>query len=180
MPSPLGHALAGAAAGWAVAGPAAVRDAHGRPRRLWITGAAFALLGMLPDLDLLTASHRGASHSISAALLVGVAGALLTRRWRLGLAAAAAFGSHALLDWLGSDTSAPFGIMALWPFVREHYHSRIDLFDAISRRYWLPGFWEQNARAIGRELLILLPPLGLVIHRLWLVRADRRRGEGED
>ena len=167
MPSPLGHALAGMAAGWAVARPATVpgRPWHAGSELRW-TGLAFGILGVLPDIDLLFPTHRGATHSLAAALIVGLAAAALTKRARLGAASGAAYGTHALLDWLGSDTSPPLGIMAWWPFSREYYHSAIDLFDAISRRYWLPGFWEHNFLAIAREVAILLPLLLLVAYSL--------------
>jgi hypothetical protein len=75
---------------------------------------------------------------------------------------AAAYASHTLLDWLGSDTSPPIGIMALWPVSREYSESRLHLFMAISRRYWLPEFWSYNLRALLRELAILLPVLAAV------------------
>ena len=71
---------------------------------------------------------------------------------------AAAWSSHILLDWLGSDTSPPIGIMALWPFTDGFYQSSAFLFDAISRRYWLPQqFIWGNLRAVVKEVLILGP-----------------------
>jgi hypothetical protein len=160
MPTPLGHALAGAAAGWLL-----VPGAGGRPRErgwrsrsVWTEGVVFALLGMLPDIDLLwTGIHRGPTHSLAAALIVGLAALAVTRQHRLALASTAAYASHALLDWLGTDTSPPVGITALWPMTREYYQSSVHLFDAVSRRYWLPGSWTHNLRAVGWEVLILLP-----------------------
>ena len=65
--------------------------------------------------------------------------------------------SHTLLDWLGTDSTAPIGIMALWPFSREYYESSLHIFHAISRRYWLQEFWTFNLFALLRELLILGP-----------------------
>ena len=181
MPSPLGHALAGAAVGWALAGPAG-GPGQQTLRHLWHHGGLFALLAIAPDTDLLLfAVHRGPSHSLTAAAVVGLAVATLAGK-RLGLAAGAAYASHVGLDWLGTDTSPPIGLMALWPFTREYYESSLHLFHAISRRYWSPQFWEQNLRAVGWELLILLPPAGLV---LWLRLserqpfASRRAGKGE-
>ena len=73
-----------------------------------------------------------------------------------------AYASHTLLDWLGTDSSPPIGIMALWPFSRAYYESHLHVFMAISRRYWLPEFWTLNVLALGRELAILLP-LALVV-----------------
>jgi inner membrane protein len=112
---------------------------------------------MLPDVDLLIGGHRGPSHSLTAALLVGVAVLIVSREKRLALASAVAYASHVLLDWLGSDTSSPIGIMALWPFTRDYYQSQVHLFDSVSRRYWLPEFWTHNFRAVGWELVVLLP-----------------------
>jgi len=81
---------------------------------------------------------------------------------RFCAAVMAAYASHTLLDWLGTDSSPPIGIMALWPFSSEYYESHLHLFRAISRRYWLPEFWTSNARALAGELAILLPVIALV------------------
>ena len=64
---------------------------------------------------------------------------------------------HVLLDWLGADSSSPRGVMALWPASSAFYISGLDVFDAVDRRYWLPGFWTRNGLALLRELLILAP-----------------------
>jgi hypothetical protein len=173
MPSPVGHALAGAAAGWGLVGPPK-RGGEGGYREVWRQGALFAMLGMLPDLDLLlpVVDHRTFSHSLTAAVIVGVAAAVLTRRSRVGLAAGAACGTHVLLDWLGSDTTPPIGIMALWPFSHAFYESRLHLFFAISRRFPTRQFWVQNTRALLRELAVLIPPAALAGWRR-LVQAGR-------
>jgi membrane-bound metal-dependent hydrolase YbcI (DUF457 family) len=183
MPSPVGHAIAGVAAGWLIA-PQAARARRGHILR----AAAFALAGTIADIDLLIGTHRGPTHSVAAAVFAGIAtwvwfavgkargpvtGAGLDvvrdgRPLRVALAITAAYATHTLLDWLGSDTSSPIGIMALWPVSRGYYESHFHVFMAISRRYWLPDFWMLNARAIGRELVILGPVLGLV---LWLRRS---------
>ena len=81
---------------------------------------------------------------------------LAAGRARIFLAAALAWLSHPLLDALGHDTSVPIGIMLFWPLSTEHV-SAIPIFDAISRRYWMPGFVERTVLAVGRELLILGP-----------------------
>jgi inner membrane protein len=128
---------------------------------------AFAAAGAAADLDLLFGGHRGATHGIGAAALVGLLVYLATRRGRFAMAIGAAYASHALLDWLGSDTSPPFGIMALWPFSREYYESSAHVFQAISRRYWVDGFWTHNVQAVARELLILLPIVAIVAAVRW-------------
>ena len=175
MPSPVGHALAGVAAAWLIGGrlphgvhgtfflpfsrrtPAPSIDLTGRRMEIVLFGAA----AIAPDLDLLFGTHSTYTHSIGAVLIVfaltmAVAG---VRQWRIALGVAAAWGSHILLDWVGSDTSPPIGIMALWPFDSGYYQSSLSIFDAISRRYWLPDqFVIGNLRATLKEILILGPP----------------------
>ena len=103
----------------------------------------FALLGMLPDIDLLIIeSHRSATHSLLAVGVVGlVARGVARGRPRVWLASAAAYASHLLLDWLGTDTVAPIGIMVLWPFDVTAYQSSFDWFYPICREYWLLECW---------------------------------------
>jgi len=155
------------------------------------SGLLFAAAAMAPDLDLLFGAHSGPTHGLGAAILAGciawvwlrrVEGAgsripdpgsrLASRepraasRRRSGATAAAvtlAYASHTLLDWLGTDSAPPIGIMALWPVSRGYYESHLHVFMAISRRYWLPEFWTYNLRALARELLILVPLLTLVL-----------------
>ncbi len=182
MPSPVGHAIAGVAVGWLIA-PQPARARRDRILRV----AAFGLAATIADIDLLAGTHRGPTHSLAAAALAGIATWVwCVARWppdpaeeagrRVGrsagalqfaLAIAAAYATHSLLDWLGTDSSPPIGIMALWPVSRGFYESPFHVFMAISRRYWLPDFWMFNARAIALELVILGPVLGLV---LWLRR----------
>ena len=161
MPSPVGHVIAGIAAGWLVAG----RPQGPEWRRDGIREAlVFGALGALPDVDLLVGAHSGPTHSIGAAAIVAVVVWLAGRglRIRHGLVGAAAcfaaYGSHVILDWLATDSSPPIGIMALWPFSRLYYESDVHVFFAISRRYaqgW--SFVRQNLIAIAREIAILVP-----------------------
>ena len=68
MPSPVGHALAGVAAGWMVQGTPPFRA-----RTIWIREAAlFGSLAVLPDADLLVGAHSGPTHGVGAAILVGL------------------------------------------------------------------------------------------------------------
>jgi membrane-bound metal-dependent hydrolase YbcI (DUF457 family) len=189
MPSPLGHALAGVSAAWLAGGrlPSSLHRTLSIPGRAsppsvevssrQMEVALFTTAAIAPDLDLLFSTHSTYTHSVGAILLVS----LLTlacvgeRHWRIALAVAAAWGSHVLLDWLGSDTSPPIGIMALWPFDSGYYQSSLSLFDAISRRYWLPEqFIIGNLRAALKELLIL-GPLALAAHAL-RTRSTRQTG----
>jgi len=129
---------------------------------------------MLPDLDiLLPIPHRGPTHSVAAAGIVFATALLMLRgrRWkaeRVRVATAIAVGvlSHTLLDWLGADSSTPRGVMALWPVSTRYYISDLDIFAAVDRRYWLPGFWQRNIAALARELVILVPLTWLAMARL--------------
>jgi membrane-bound metal-dependent hydrolase YbcI (DUF457 family) len=175
MPSPIGHMLAGAAAGLLIAG----RD---RSRALPLI--VFAAAGAAPDLDLLIpfTVHRGPTHSLAAALFAGTMAWLLVRKpdspiarkpagdLRFAIAVAAAYASHTLTDWLSADTTPPMGLMALWPFTSDYYIAPVAIFLAVSRRYWLAETWLLNFRALTRELLIFSPLLWIA---LWTTRARR-------
>ena len=173
MPTPIGHALAGVAAG-CLAAAGCERMSRGRrersapagtPGRTAASGGpfrsatGFALLGMLPDIDLVFGMHRGISHSLGATLVAaGVVGLLAPgRRLRAAFVAAATFASHLLLDWCGADPGTPSGIMALWPWTSEFYVADLQAFLRVCREYWLLDCWLHNGRAVVRELLILLP-----------------------
>lgn len=131
---------------------------------------SFAVAGALPDVDLVFGMHSGPTHGIGAALAAGVASWLLwpkikstgSRGW-FALAIAVAYSTHTLLDWLSTDTSPPYGVMALWPFSHEHFLSEAHLFAAVSRRYWLREFWVANVWSVLREILILGPLCWLAV-----------------
>ncbi len=113
--------------------------------------------------------HSGPTHSLAAAGIVGLTAYLLARppagvgRGQFAIACTAAYASHVLLDWLARDTTAPIGIMALWPFSHAHYESDLHIFGAISRRYYQGWtFVDQNVRAVCLELVILIPILVLI------------------
>jgi len=136
-------------------------------------GLTYAAIGVAPDLDLLVGSHSTYTHSVGTVGIVFLAAWAVTRRPRLAAAISAAWASHLLLDWLGSDTSPPIGIMALWPFSREHYQSSFYVFDAISRRYWLPEqFVWSNLKAAMREVLILGPVAAV---SYWVADVNHKR-----
>ena len=120
------HSAAGYLAYEAIRPP----DAH-RPRLL----AAAVALANAPDLDFIPglligaphAFHRGVTHTVLAAVLVGAAAVLIARRlrpasaWRIGCWAAATYGSHLLLDYLTVDVVPPAGAQFFWPFSDAYY-----------------------------------------------------------
>ena len=133
----------------------------------------FGALGAAPDLDLLVGFHSMYTHSVGAAALVAASAFMLRRprsmRWALACGAAVA--SHILLDWLGSDTTPPIGIMALWPLSSAFYQSPFWIFPAVSRRFGQWSFVTQNLAAVATELLILLP---ITIAIGWVRTRDAR------
>ncbi len=164
MPTPVGHALGALL----LTAPLRGRSRLGGAAAIAVVAAAIA-----PDLDLVISRHSAETHSVGAAALAVLATYLLLRtrgRPRPAVWASlvgAAVLSHALLDWLGSDTSAPIGIMALWPFTRGYFESDAHLFMAVSRRYWLEEFWVYNLSVLARELLLLGVPAAVAE---WWVR----------
>jgi membrane-bound metal-dependent hydrolase YbcI (DUF457 family) len=115
----------------------------------------------LPDIDFGWGRHNMETHSVGFALLVGMAVLAWSRSRRLALACGLAIATHVLFDWLGSDDSPPLGVMALWPLSSDFYFADAYVFATISRRYWLEGFVMHNVWAVLRELVILLPLVGV-------------------
>ena len=167
MPSPVGHVLAAVTVGCLVQRTMAGGRLSGREVML------FGALGVAPDLDLLFGIHSGPTHGIGAAVLAASLAWLPLRlprtsadRRRVALACALAYASHILLDWLGTDSSPPIGIMALWPFSQAYFESSLHVFPAVSRRVHQPAlFWSQNLKALFWELLLLGPLAALVLSR---------------
>jgi membrane-bound metal-dependent hydrolase YbcI (DUF457 family) len=173
MPSPIGHGLGGLAAGWLV-----MRREPASPSLPFRTAATFAALGAAADLDLLFGVHRGPTHSIGAAVVAGLVAWAITARHkpdlRFAVAVAVAYGSHVLLDWLGSDPTPPSGVWALWPFSQEYYLAPWQVFLGTSRRFHDHRFWVTNVRALVRELVILLPVVLVVAYTRLIARRRRR------
>ena len=109
MPTPLGHALGAMAVGWLIC-PRLGKESYAfskPPMAIGPTalaGIAYAAVGLAPDLDLLVGAHSTYTHSVGAVGLVFLAAFAASKRPRAAAAVAAAWASHLLLDWLGSDT----------------------------------------------------------------------------
>ncbi len=183
MPSPLGHALGGFAAGWLIAPevppPLTAEERERTPawkralrwRRAWL----FVAVGLAADVDFLAGQHRAYTHSVGAILAVFGIALLLTGgrardRVRLSLAIAASYASHVLFDWLGADSPVPRGIMALWPFSDAHYVSRLDVFPVVSRKILTLRAWKLNGIAAATEIAVL----GSAAYLCWRFRGTRR------
>ena len=146
MPSPVGHGLGGIAAGWPLL-----------PERTRRAAALLATVAIVPDLDLIVGTHRVASHSLGAALIAGAAMFAVAKRDRLRWSSAVtlAWASHVLLDWLSNDTRPPIGIMAFWPFTHRYFKAGLEIFPAVSRKYWESRFWRYNAHALAVEVPVM-------------------------
>ena len=93
MPTPIGHALGGIAAGVFIV-RRTTTDVPVGARRIPVV-LFFALLGLLPDIDFLLGGHRGVTHTAGAPLAGGVLVAAVDRRPAVWLGAAAAYGGAA-------------------------------------------------------------------------------------
>jgi membrane-bound metal-dependent hydrolase YbcI (DUF457 family) len=162
VPSPVGHALGGLIVGELLA-----------PSALLLC----AIAGVAPDVDFLWGRHNMETHSLFAALVAGILIFAWKRNGRLALAVTLAWASHVLFDWLGSDTTPPLGVMAMWPFSSDYYFSNAFFFEAISRRYWLDNFYTHNAWAVAREVLMLGP---VALMAWWFARRSKRKNAVAD
>src|SRR5262245_38429533 len=179
MPTPLGHALAGATVAWMVQYAPRTPPLIRANSRLAIICAEVAIA---PDLDFIYPPvHRMMSHSIIAVVAVGVIAALVARHanrttasWPVAILCGLAYGSHLALDWLGGDTRQPAGLQLLWPFSYAWFISSWDVFGATTLgQFFLPETILSNARTILREVFIL-GPVALVA---WYVRRVSVRGK---
>jgi inner membrane protein len=95
---------------------------------------AFSLVSLWPDSDVIgflfgvhysdPFGHRGATHSLVVAAVVGLASCVVALRWRLAVARTAVFttlvaASHAILDTL--THGGGLGCALLWPFSNERF-----------------------------------------------------------
>ena len=157
-----------ASIGHLVLGMTAVRLVD-RARVATVLSLAFwSAVSLLPDVDVIGFSfgvayadpwgHRGATHSFAIAAVVGVAGALVARRFgkpplRTGITIALVLASHAVLDTM---TDGGLGCALFWPFDRTRYFAP-----------WRPipvapigfGFLSPAGVAIALTELVLFAPL---------------------
>jgi inner membrane protein len=161
MPLPVAHGLIGAA----VAAALLPRESTRRYRRSLYAGA---LIANAADLDFVLVFalgsrtwHRGFTHSLAFALVVGLTllFALGRRRARRAAAYGLAYATHALLDFVTTKESR--GLELLWPFSDDRLGLR-----------WF-GLSEIPSRLPPAEVLkslciefVLFAPLLLLV--LWL------------
>ena len=146
----------------------------GEQRPSLATMAMFTGLAMLPDADVIMVAfgtsdrgvlgHRGASHSLPVALLLGLLVAYVMQRhgWpvvRTAVMATAAVASHAVLDLLGEGGR---GLPVLWPFAEMRFQSPVRIFPDAPR--WPATLSSRGITNIAIEMLVFSP---LTVYALW-------------
>jgi inner membrane protein len=162
MPSPVGHSLTGYIIYRAIAHPVGLK-------RWQILGLSL-LTANAADLDFIPGFlagdpnryHHGISHSLGVAVLWAAACGLwlaLAKRVAVGRTVALLFGlysSHLVLDWLGIDTAAPYGIPFWWPLSNAYHIAPF--------AFWLDIQRDTSSAAFFPSLLSL--------HNLWAVSIE--------
>lgn len=178
----IGHALAGA--GLAAAGLGRARSSALRHPVAWVAGA---LLGILPDFDLVVfrflgldwapTGHRGPSHTLGAALVGGagfaLCGALCRLGWRdalrMGRVAGGIVSLHALMD---AACGTGRGVALAWPFSTTGFLSPIPLLPSVQWSRAVPDLVElfgtaHNLSVLTAEVLIFGPPACAAMAWAW-------------
>lgn len=148
----------------AAAGYLAYELSRPRDRHAPAVLAAAVLLANAPDLDFVPGIllgtpgiyHRGVTHTVVAAVVVGMAAALLGRLrgwtlapWRIGAWAAATYGSHLLLDLITVDVVPPHGAQFLWPLSDAYYLSPVTPIGEVVVDGTTPGAFFESLVAPG-------------------------------
>jgi inner membrane protein len=159
-------------------GHLAVGFCTARARRSRLAGwVAWPALALAADLDVIgfrfgvpyaaPFGHRGATHSIAFAALVGLAAGLVARKPRVGLIAFAVALTHPLLDAL---TDGGLGVALFWPFSNARYFAPwrpIPVAPIGTRLFSSHGF-----RVMAIELAMFLP---LFVVAFWPSRSGTKR-----
>ena len=190
MATPIGHSLAGFAVTGVLPQRAALRSL-----------IPVVLMANAADLDFLPGIfvgmpalyHHGLSHSLGAAAIVSLLGALVMSRFgvapRAGFAVCfLAYASHLVLDLFAPDARPPFGIPLFWPLSDSYVAAPVTVLPGVhhagrtdaSVMEWVLGILvARNVGAIGIEVA-LFAPLAWLAARRALRRPDAgpRSAEG--
>ena len=152
----------------------------------WSYWALAVILPVIPDIDVVSTAnygaplgHRGITHSLAFALVLGVAAASIAWRhvplrwWTLVGLFFAIIASHGLLDAL---TRGGEGIPFFWPLPRRYGNwGPIPLCDIA---FDLPNPW--YSRAVRGELLWVWLPTGLLVLTTTAFRRWKRNRAPQD
>jgi len=169
--------VAMASIGHVLIGMAAARLSRERQRTIWspvTAGVIWSGLSLLPDADVIgfrfgvryedTWGHRGATHSLTFALGVGILVWVIARltnlaALRTSLIAVAVVTSHAILD---TFTDGGLGCALLWPFSDERFFAPwTPIPVAPIGRAFLSG---EGARVAAIELVAFAP---FLLYAIW-------------
>jgi inner membrane protein len=176
MPTPVGHALAGAL----IYSLSNAEEASSTKRL-----TAVLACSLLPDVDFLfgwfsgspNRFHHQFTHSLFFVIVAGVLIALALagrNRVQFRLFSVLFIGagvSHIILDLLAVDTTAPFGVPLFWPFSHEFFISPVRIFFDVrramdSRQFFSSMLSWHNLKTMMLEIVFLAP---------WLIWRYRRR-----
>jgi len=154
------------------------------PKRLV---ALCGVVAMLPDLDVLTFrlgipygsqfGHRGAAHSLVAAIVIGLLSTPLahwlgTSRRRVFAAVTLSFASHPLLD---TCTDGGHGVALLWPFTNHRYFAAFAPIEVspIGMRF----FSARGLEVMLSEMMWVWLPAAIVALLIFWVRRQYEPGQ---
>jgi len=143
----------------------------------WFRAVLFVLVvANLPDLDIFIGFvsgspnqyHQHFSHSLFFAVLISILTGILYQLYqkkagfRMGLLTLMILLSHDFLDFLGRDSSYPYGIQLFWPFSQDFYLSPVQIVRSVSKSsssgtFIQSLFCRHNALTVASELAVFLP-----------------------
>jgi inner membrane protein len=191
MPSPIVHSLVG----WVIArGARGARAATGRRPAPTILAGVLIAASNAPDLDFIPGLivgefgrfHRGATHSLLAASIIGLVVAWLATRlgWespqRLGFLAGLAATTHVMLDMLSIDQAYRHGAEVFWPLYRDGVAFPLTVFVDLTHDPTAPTFAQavlhrHNAFVFVRETIIIAAAVATARIVSWMLARQRRR-----
>jgi membrane-bound metal-dependent hydrolase YbcI (DUF457 family) len=146
--------------------------------------AAAVVLANGPDIDFLPglligqpgAFHRGFTHTLGAAVLVGMTIWLVSRlmgrrarsTWRVSCWATAVYASHLLVDFVTMDSHPPYGARFLWPLSDSYYLAPVTplreiIIDPSGRLAFLRSLVQPHTLGVwAEEIGVLLAVVALV------------------
>ena len=184
MASPIGHSLLGLIVARSLRVTALTGTAWGN---VYVLLAANA-----PDLDFLPGLlvgdinrfHQSSTHSFTGALAFGLLTASAARATstpvRYGVAGAALYASHLVLDFFSQDARSPFGQPLVWPGSESHFIAAWTPFGGVLHGvqgdplsvFFTSLFSWHNLGVLALEIAIFLP---LLIVVRYLSTRDSRR-----
>lgn len=151
----------------------------------WKLALFCVVLANLPDVDYFfgivkgapNLYHRQFTHSLGFALAIGVLCGLFFywrghRFWPLFALSSIATYSHVALDFFGLDTSAPHGVIALWPLSQAYFMSPVPIFSNLIKGDTISGFVKavfklHNVLALIREIVVFAV---LLVLQNWFIK----------